>query len=417
MGGEGRHVSIAGMSLFQGALKDLQSSVSLPNSAMLDGLRFVSRRGDTITVDHDYQGLVQDLLPWFERELTAKYGRSISVVFAPRDSDVEAASESYVAPTSRRPSVVEKTGLTFATSTKTRALERVHAIVGGNVQPGYTFLSGQVGSGRTHTLSVLGNERHGVRMVNAAEFIDGMTRAFRNRLIQEFREEFEQYDILAVDDVEQIGGKTKSEELLLHICDAVCRDGGHVVFAGIPTSSHRMTNANLRGRLNSAFSAGMWVPSEPSQRRGILGFMAMRPGLFGAGIPDAVLDYVAEQDWPDLHAMEGALKQLASYGAPMTIRMAEHVLTETAAGEDPAMAIVREVAKLTGVPLVDIMGRSRLMHINAARHTAWSHLQRAGWKLEQIGALFGGRNKGAILRGIRAARSRRSTSRSTGSAN
>jgi chromosomal replication initiation ATPase DnaA len=54
----------------------------------------------------------------------------------------------------------------------------------------------------------------------------------------------------------------------------------------------------------------------------------------------------------------------------------------------PVDAVVREVAKSTGVSSDAIRGRARYRHVVAARHQVWGRLHRYGWSAAGIAREF-----------------------------
>lgn len=68
------------------------------------------------------------------------------------------------------------------------------------------------------------------------------------------------------------------------------------------------------------------------------------------------------------------------------------------AGVDGAL---RRMCAEACVPLVEVVGRSRMRPVVAVRHAFWSALRDRGWSYPAIGRLFG-RHHATVMHGIRA---------------
>ena len=80
------------------------------------------------------------------------------------------------------------------------------------------FVYGGVGLGKTHLLQAIGNKisqdfgKKKIRYFPSERFTTGIINAIRNQTIDKFKEEYRQFDVLIIDDIQFLAGKEKTQE-------------------------------------------------------------------------------------------------------------------------------------------------------------------------------------------------------------
>jgi chromosomal replication initiator protein len=195
------------------------------------------------------------------------------------------------------------------------------------------FLHGRPGLGKTHLLHAIGNyvQRYGsglrVRYATIEEFTTSFVDAVRRHRTGDFKDDFRSADVVLIDDVQFLAGRTKTREEFFHTFNSLLDSGRQLVI-----SSDRSPEElpDLEARLSERFRAGLVVELEPPPaplRRAIL---AKRARLDGIDVSTDVLAEIAHRVDTSVRALEGALIRVVAYaslkGEQATPGLVRHVL-------------------------------------------------------------------------------------------
>ena len=203
------------------------------------------------------------------------------------------------------------------------------------------FLHGRPGLGKTHLLHAIGNyvQCYGsglrVRYATIEEFTTDFVDAVRRRRTGDFKDDFRSADVVLIDDVQFLAGRTKTREEFFHTFNALLDSGRQLVLTSDRTPEDL---PDLEDRLSERFRAGLVVELEPppaALRRAIL---AKRARLDGVEVSTDVLAEIATRVDSSVRALEGALIRVVAYaslkGEQASPALARHVLRRL--GEDTA---------------------------------------------------------------------------------
>jgi chromosomal replication initiator protein len=274
------------------------------------------------------------------------------------------------------------------------------------------FLHGRPGLGKTHLLHAIGNyvQRYGsgmrVRYATIEEFTTDFVDAVRRHRTGAFKDDFRSADVVLIDDVQFLAGRTKTREEFFHTFNALLDSGRQLVI-----SSDRSPEElpGLEDRLAERFRAGLVVELEPppvALRRAIL---VKRACLDGVEVGDDVLAEIAERIDSSVRALEGALIRVVAYaslkGESATPALVRHVLRRL--GEDTApdacgiSEIVDAAAQEFGIERESLLARDRRPAVATARQVAmYVARELTEHSLPEIGRGIGGRNHTTVLHAI-----------------
>ena len=180
------------------------------------------------------------------------------------------------------------------------------------------FLHGSPGLGKTHLLHAIAAYvgRHGsglrVRYATIEEFTSEFVEALRARRTASFKERFRTADVVLIDDVQFLAGRTKTREEFFHTFNALLDSGRQLVL----TSDRAPEEIpDLEARLTERFRAGLVVELDRptlAVRRAIL---AIRARVDGVEVSEEVLDEIAVQVSTSVRALEGALIRVVAYAS------------------------------------------------------------------------------------------------------
>ena len=274
------------------------------------------------------------------------------------------------------------------------------------------FLHGSPGIGKTHLLHAIGNyvELYGsglrVRYATIEEFTSEFVEAVRVKSTADFKQRFRSADVVLIDDVQFLTGRTRTREEFFHTFNALLDSGRQLVM----TSDCAPEDIpGLEERLTERFRSGLVVELETPEvgvRRAIL---AKRAGLDELEVPPEVIAEIADRVTTSVRALEGALIRVVAYaslkGEPATPALVRHVLHRL--GDDTSKEacdigeILDAAAQEFGVEREALLARDRRPAVAAARQVAM-YLARelTEHSLPEIGRGIGGRNHTTVLHAV-----------------
>ncbi|MFT4954253.1 MAG: chromosomal replication initiator protein [Brevundimonas sp.] len=281
------------------------------------------------------------------------------------------------------------------------------------------FLCGPYGHGKTHLLNAIAWEAQRLRpnakviYLTAERFLSTFVRAVQDRQTAAFKESLRSADMLLLDDVQFVGGKSSTQEELLNTLTALIEDGKRVVMAGDkpPTA---MTD--IEPRLRSHLAAGLTCPVEPADRMVKLAvarkrFEALgRLGLVSGEARTEVLEQLVDRTPGSVRELEGAVNTLAASAgrrlSELTADEASVLLGAALRGGPERRITVDEIQKTVAehfnLKQADLLSERRTRIIARPRQIAmYLCKQLTTRSYPDIGRRFGGRDHTTVLHGVR----------------
>ena len=327
----------------------------------------------------------------------------------PRVSDVH--STPSVEPAAAAPFNPDYTFDTFVSGPSNQfaqaAAKAVAAAPGKKYNP--LFLHGGVGLGKTHLLHAIGQacQAKGRRVlyVTAEMFTNDTVAAIRGHTTEELRARYRTADVLLVDDIQFIAGKTSTEEEFYHTFNAIVGHGGQIVLAG-NQSPNQMTK--LDDRLRSRFEGGLMADIQTPEVETRLAILRIKSTARGTALPEDVASILAHHATQNVRELEGLLTQILARatltGQPLTVALAEQVVNRSTPQPHRHAVDLNDVLEATAtyhqLSLDDLMSKRRTKDVVRARQIAMylaRELTEASFP--QIGAAMGGRNHTTVLHG------------------
>ncbi|KKU15595.1 hypothetical protein A3I34_00300 [Candidatus Jorgensenbacteria bacterium RIFCSPLOWO2_02_FULL_45_12] len=256
--------------------------------------------------------------------------------------------------------------LTFA------AVQAVIKDVGKKYNP--LFIYGGVGLGKTHLLQGAGNEikkiykgEISVLYVTSEKFLNDIVAAIRNKRMEDVKHRYRNIDVLIVDDIQFIGGKTTTEQEFFHTFNALYENNKQIII-----SSDRAPSAipTLEERLRSRFEGGMIVDIGYPDYEMRLAILKMKIQSQNIQIDDKIVEQIALKVQKNIRELEGVLNKVVfcmQYNnLPMENKKIDEIINEVA---QPAIKnvtiqdIIKNVADFFELSTSDLMNRSRKKEI------------------------------------------------------
>ena len=283
------------------------------------------------------------------------------------------------------------------------------------------FLYGNSGLGKTHLMHAIGNyivehSNKKVLYITSEQFKDEIRKAYKKdesgsnfNYIEFFKNKYRNIDVLLIDDIQFLGGATKSQEEFFHTFNNLYNDNKQIII-----SSDRSPNdlKLLEDRLKTRFTAGLSAnifPPDFTLKKEIL-INKIKAGDFEGDIPEDVVEYIANNIGPDVRSLEGAVTRLLAYSAmwgakQITLDLAIDALTDfvnKGMGEkNNIQRIQRIVAEYYQISVEDIRSKKRNSNISNPRQIAM-YLCRTmtDESFPRIGIEFGGKDHSTVMHSV-----------------
>jgi chromosomal replication initiator protein len=277
------------------------------------------------------------------------------------------------------------------------------------------FLHAGVGLGKTHLLHAVGQEARsaGRRVIylTADRFMYGFVASLKAQTSLAFKERLRGIDLLILDDVQFIQGKSIQQEFG-HTLNALIDSGRQVVVAADrPPADLESLDERVRSRL--AGGLVVEIGSLDEQLRGSI--LTTRLAAVQAAHPSfdvspAVIAYVARAVTTNGRDLEGAVNRLLAHatlnGSPVTLETAESAIRDLVRNREPKRVKIEDIQKLVAsrynVSRSDILSERRTAAVVRPRQIAMYLAKVLTLRsLPEIGRRFGGRDHTTVLHAVR----------------
>lgn len=243
------------------------------------------------------------------------------------------------------------------------------------------FIYGGVGLGKTHLIQGVGNEiqnkyKKGVNVlyVTSEKFLNDVVSAIRNKRMEDMKQRYRDVDVLIIDDIQFIGGKTTTEQEFFHTFNALYENNKQIILssdrppAAIPTLEER-----LRSRFEGGMIADIVYP-DYEMRLAILRTKSQTKGFF---VEEKTLEQIASRVQKNIRELEGVLNKVAFYTQckkdKIDQKKLDEIINETiqvSAKNITVQEIIKTVADFFEIPITDLTNRSRKKEVVEPRQIA-----------------------------------------------
>ncbi len=263
------------------------------------------------------------------------------------------------------------------------------------------FIYGPSGLGKTHLLYAITNELKkkigNVRVIyiKGEDFTNQMIDSLSRQAMGEFRDKYRSCDVLLIDDIQFIAGKTSTQEEFFHTFNALHEAGKQIIMTSDRPPREIKT---LEDRLKTRFEWGLIADIQPPDLELRTAIIKKKATQVNVSIPDDVLTFLAENLRSNIRQIEGAIKKLGAKtfltGGYVTIELARSCISELLGGAEPVTVTVDKifgaVYKKYNIKRDEIEGPKRTKDIANARHvTVYIIRTVTDMSLPNIGKLIG----------------------------
>jgi len=275
------------------------------------------------------------------------------------------------------------------------------------------FLYSPPGLGKTHLLHAIGNyllatrPNSRVAYLSAEKFVNELIESVQHRRMSQFRAKYrDSYDLILIDDIQFIAGKTTSEEEFFHTFNALYSSKRQIVLScDRPPKEIEGLEERLRTRFEWGLLADI-TPPEIETRIAILKAKAERDDIY---LPDEVATFLAGHIMTNVRELEGILIRLQAQaslsGAEISLEMVRQELKAAVIDESSPFtveSIQAAVAKHFNLKLHELKATSRVQSVALPRQIAMYLIRKyTGLGFKEIGRFFGGKDHSTIMHGCK----------------
>ncbi|MEW6739395.1 MAG: chromosomal replication initiator protein DnaA [Nitrospirota bacterium] len=289
--------------------------------------------------------------------------------------------------------------------------------------PGYAynplFIYGGVGLGKTHIINAIGNaivdKNPGmiVYYVSAEQFTNEVISSIRHEKMAELKEKYRNVDVLLIDDIQFISGKTTTQEEFFHTFNSLYEKQRQIV---ISSDRSPMEIADITDRLRSRFSMGLIADIQSPEVETKVAIIYKKADAEKLSINDEVAYFIATKIKSNIRELEGCLIKLGAHasltGMPIDINMAKNVLKDLISEDDKPITvetIQKAVCEYFGMKAQELKTKKRTKEVANARQIAmYIAKQHTQLSLSEIGRCFGGKDHATVIYACKQIEDRRS---------
>jgi chromosomal replication initiator protein len=275
------------------------------------------------------------------------------------------------------------------------------------------FICGGTGLGKTHLVHAIAyrvrEERPDTRIVyiSAERFVNEFVQALTDQRMHEFRARYrEKCDLLLVDDIHFLAGKTQTQEEFFHAFNALHQAGKQIV---VTSDKYPQQLDKMEERLVSRFQWGLVADIQAPELETRVAIVRKKAQLEHIDLADDVCLYIAQSVRSNVRELEGTLIRLAAkaslLGKPIGIDFtrAEMAATSTARPNEASVEdIQRAVCHHFKLRSIDLLSKDRHKSIAFARHVAmYLCKQRLKCSFPELGRAFGNRDHTTVISAVR----------------
>jgi chromosomal replication initiator protein len=275
------------------------------------------------------------------------------------------------------------------------------------------FICGGTGLGKTHLVHGIAHrvreERPGARIVyiSAERFVNEFVQALTEQKMHEFRARFrERCDLLLVDDIHFLAGKTQTQEEFFHAFNALHQASKQIV---VTSDKYPQQLDKMEERLVSRFQWGLVADIQAPELETRVAIVHKKAQLEHIELADEVCLFIAQMVRSNVRELEGTLIRLAAkaslLGKPIDLAFARTEIAATTSAR-PNEASVEDIQRVVchhfKLRSTDLLSKDRHKSIAFARHVAmYLCKQRLKCSFPELGRAFGNRDHTTVISAVR----------------
>ncbi|MBI5097790.1 MAG: chromosomal replication initiator protein DnaA [Nitrospirae bacterium] len=280
------------------------------------------------------------------------------------------------------------------------------------------FIFGGVGLGKTHLMNAIGNrivdKQSNIKLMYAPaeQFTNEFVYSMRNDKMDEFKAKYRNLDVIIIDDIQFIAGKSGTQEELFHTFNALYDAHKQIVFSSDrPPKDISPITERLRSRFGMGLIADIQIPDVETK----MAILGKKSDMEGIQLPEDVSYFLASKIKSNIRDLEACMIRLGAHasltGKTITVEMTKEVLKDLILDEEKALTVdyvQKQVCEYYGLKLQDIKAKKRTRDIAFPRQIAmYLSKNLTDSSLSEIGKNFGGKDHSTVIHSCKLIEERR----------
>lgn len=271
------------------------------------------------------------------------------------------------------------------------------------------FVYGKSGVGKTHLLHAIGNAsveqnpRARVLYVSSHVFQVQYSQAYLQNKINDFIHFYQSVDVLLIDDVHELSGKTGTQNVFFHIFNHLHQMGKQIVFTCDRAPKDLV---GMEDRLLTRFKWGLTAEMRQPDYQLRIDILRQKMQQNGIELPDEVVEYIARHAKDNVRDLEGILTSLFAHsiieGRNTDLKLCREVVENSIQVFDEEKlsveSIEEEVCRYYHLDKNTLHSRSKKQEVARARQVAmFLSKKHTDKSYAYIGEVMGNRNHATVI--------------------
>ncbi len=267
---------------------------------------------------------------------------------------------------------------------------------------------GGVGLGKTHLAHAIGVEikdkypERTVLYISAEKFTQQYIESVKKNTRNDFIHFYQLIDVLIIDDVQFLSGKSGTQDVFFHIFNHLHQNGKQVI---LTSDKAPVDMQDIEQRLLSRFKWGLSAELQNPDYETRISILKNKLYRDGVEMPDDIIDYVAKHIKTNIRELEGAIISLIAQSSfnkrEITLELAQQVVEKFVKNTKREVSIEyiqKVVSDYFEMDVATLQSKTRKRHIVQARQLAMFFAKRlTKASLASIGSQIGKRDHATVL--------------------
>ena len=242
--------------------------------------------------------------------------------------------------------------------------------------------------------------------MHSDEYIRSFMNAVRNNLYDAFKQQYRNFDLLIIDDIQFIKGKDRTMEEFFYLYEHFHNEKKQLILTCdvLPVNIKDMDE-----RLKSRFSWGLTLELEPPELEMRVAILQKKADILGVKLDDQAAFFIANLVRSNVRELEGAFNRVSAssrfLNKPIDIDLAKESLQDIVAStyKPITLDLIMDVAsKYYHIKISDIIGKKRSRNIARPRQVAMTLTKElTNMSLPAIGEGYGGRDHTTVMHAVK----------------
>ena len=270
------------------------------------------------------------------------------------------------------------------------------------------LIFGGVGLGKTHLAHAIGVEikekyqDKTVLYIAAEKFTQQYIEAVKKNTRNDFIHFYQLLDVLIIDDVQFLSGKTGTQDVFFHIFNHLHQNGKQVV---LTSDKAPVDMQDIEQRLLSRFKWGLSAELQAPDYETRISILQNKLFRDGVEMPEEIIEYIAKNIKSNVRELEGVIISMIAQASfnrrEFSIELAKQIVDKFVKNTKKEVSIdyiQKEVSKYFDMDVATLQSKTRKRHIVQARQLAMFFAKRlTKTSLASIGNQIGQRDHATVL--------------------